>query len=100
MWVGERAENTGRTAIGNQRLVFFKSDCLECLNLWPIHPHQKDPRHEGSKDLRYDIVRYFLPREALPNSETDRYSWIEMASRCGRTGDDGEGDTNCKCPAN
>jgi len=80
--------------------VFFKRDCLERLNLWPIHSHQKDPRHEGPKYLRDDVVWHFFPWEALPNSETNRYSWVEMASRCGRTGDDGERDTNCKRPAN
>ncbi len=79
--------------------MFFESDCLERLDLRPIHSHQKETGHESSKDLRKDIVRHFLPRETLPDSETERYSRVEMASGRGSAGDDGECDTNRKSPA-
>ena len=62
-----------RTALG-QRLLF------EELHLLPIHTNHEHASNEGAKDLREDVVRNFLPWEALPDSETNRDGGVEMAS--------------------
>lgn len=41
---------------------------------------------------------YFSPWEALPAGEADRNCWVEVTTRGGSTGDDGEGDTNGETP--
>ena len=81
VWVRERAENTGRTAIGNQGVVFCKGRFLECLNLRPIHPHQQQTSHKSPENLGDDVVRDLLPGEALPDGKTQCYGGVEMSSR-------------------
>ena len=43
---------------------------------------------------------YFSPGEALPASEADCNSWVEVATGGRSTGDDGEGDANGETPTN
>ena len=40
-----------------------------------------------------------FPREALPNSEANCDSWVEVATRCRGTGYNSKSDTNSKAPA-
>lgn len=45
-------------------------------------------------------MRYFFPREALPDGEANCDGRIEVTTRRRGTGDDSKSDTDCKAPAN
>lgn len=44
--------------------------------------------------MRKDIVWNLSPREALPDGEANRNSWVEVSTRCRTTGYDGKRNTN------
>ena len=75
-------------------------ECLSRLNLRPVATHENQACHECSKDLGEDVVRDLLPREALPDGETDSDGRIEMPTTDWCHGNDGKGDTDSESPAN
>lgn len=97
--VGERAEDTGRSAVIHQ--TFARSDALgfERLDFRPVHADQQQAGDKGTEDLTEDVMRHLLPWEPLPDGEADGDCWVEVSARGRSTGDDGEGDTNGKGPS-
>ena len=69
------------------------------MDLGPVHAHHEQACHEGTENLREDVVGHFSPWETLPDGETYCDGWVEVAAGCGCTGYDGEGDADGEGPA-
>ena len=65
----------------------------------PVHAHEQHSSHECSKNLREYIMRNLSPGEALPDSEANRNSWIEVPTGSRGTGDDSKSNTDSETPA-
>ena len=97
--VGVCAEDTSYATVVVDCTMGLEISGLGGLDLGPIAAHEQETGDESTEDLREDVVRDFLPGEALPDGEADRDGGVEVASGDWCTGDDSEGDADCKCPA-
>ena len=70
----ERAKDVGWAAIVHKTLSSRKGGGFKSRNLLMILTHKHKAGHEGTEYLCEDIVRNFLPRKSLPDSETNGYS--------------------------
>ena len=96
--IWKRAEDARHAAVEGRRAVRLQVECLGGLDLGPVAAHQQQACDESAKDLREDVVGDFAPREALPDSEAECDSGVEVATGNRGAGDDGERDADCEGP--
>lgn len=72
---------------------------FEHLNLRPIHADREQARDKRAEDLAEDVARDLFPGEALPDGEADGDGGVEVAAGGWGASNNGEGNSNCKGPA-
>ena len=69
----KRAKDVGWATIVHKTLSSRKGGGFKSSNLLMILTHKHKTGHEGTEYLCEDVVRNFLPRKPLPDSETNGY---------------------------
>lgn len=93
--IREGAEDAGDAAVERSCTVRLQVEGLGSLNLGPVAAHeQQQAGDEGTEDPREDIVRHFVPGEALPDCKADSNDRIEVATGDGGAGDDSKSNAD------